>query len=162
MYSSVDDVRDALVAGGSTSDPGSPGSLGDAQIQNAIAEADGIIDGYIRSRYTVPNDPVVTTVAVSPVRWWSRTIAAWLVSLTYRNQQDVPPDEPIRLRYEQTMQFLRDVRDGLMDLPALVANDTESGDQVFVENLYQNKLFPVEEIGSADAWWPTGYVRLKS
>lgn len=161
MYSSVDDVRNALAPGGSTSDPSTPASIDEGEIVDAISEADGIINGYISSRYTVPSDPVLVAVAVSPVRWWSRNIAAWLLTLTYRKQQDVGPDEPIRLRYDQTIAFLTQVRDGQMDLGSLAANDTATGDQVFVENLYQNKLFPTEPSGGwdRDGWRVTGYVR---
>lgn len=161
MYSSVTDVRNALSPGGSTSDPGTPASLEESDILDVIAEADGIIDGYISSRYTVPEDVSVGGVAVSPIRWWSRTIAAWLVTLTYRNQQDVPADEPIRLRYEQVISFLVQVRDGAMDLGALSENTSESGDQVFVENLYETKLFPSPDYpGSKGSWQPVTWVRL--
>lgn len=160
MYSSVTDVRNALAPGGSTSDPGTPASLEETDIEDAIAEADGIIDAYISSRYTVPDDAVIPGVAVSPVRWWSRTIAAWLVTLTYRNQQDVPPDEPIRLRYEQTIAFLQQVRDGQMDLGALIANDDESGDQVYIENVYPNKLFPIEGPYVGSGWQVAKWVKL--
>lgn len=161
MYSSAQDVREALSPGGSTSDPGTPASISENEILSAISEADGIIDGYVGSRYTVPEDLTVGGVAVSPIRWWSRTIAAWLVTLTYRNQQDVPPDEPIRLRYEQTIAFLVQVRDGLMDLTSLDDITDDSVDQVFVENLYSNKLFPTEpSTKKQGSWQPVTWVNI--
>src|SRR5690242_15856794 len=47
-------------------------------IENALADADGVIDGYLRSRkptpYTVPLDPVPDVVSV-----WARWIARYLM-----------------------------------------------------------------------------------
>lgn len=164
MYSSVDDVRAALAPGGSPSNPGTAATLPEDQIISQINEADGVIDAHIGVRYNIPQDSVNSLVAVSPIRWWSRTIAAYLATLVFKQNKDVGTDEPIRLRYEEVMQFLRDVRDGKMDLNLLAGTATTDSGEVYVYNLYEGDLFTKEMfVGPIDqgGWHVSGYVKLK-
>lgn len=146
MYSSVDDVRNALAPGGSASDTGTAAAVEDNQIQDAIAEADGIISVHIASRYEIPLDMTATppgVVAVSPVRWWSRTIAAYLITLTYKRGKDVPEDEPARLRYDEVMKMLEGISKGDISLPFPASPDlpTNVSGDVFIFNMYEGNLF---------------------
>lgn len=118
-YCSVQDVREALTPGGLATDPTTGASLSDAQIQDAIAEADATIDSYIGRFYTTPviADPANTTRAPAPIWTWSRNIAAYLATLTFRRGQELPPTNPVALRYAATMTALTAVRDGKATLP---------------------------------------------
>lgn len=139
-YSSALDVRNALTPEGASTDGSTAATLSDTQITDSIAEADGLIDAYVGSRYAIVLDTTLTpNVAKGVIRWWSRTIAAYLATLTYKRNQDVPADEPIRLRYDMVMELLEKVRNGTLDLN-LVPVDNDSTD-VFVENLYEGDLF---------------------
>lgn len=140
MYSSLTDVRSALTPGG-VSDSSTAASLTDPAITDAIDEADSIIDSYIGSRYGIPQDPNDATVAVKPVRYWSRDIAAFLATLTWKKGKDVGPDEPVRIRYTAVMNLLTAIRDGkaTVNLPAPTGDQT--GDEVWVENMYDGNLF---------------------
>ena len=157
MYCTVADVRNALTPGGDASRPGgTAASLEDPQIEDAIREADGIIDMHLSLRYKVPmlelseiltddNDVEVTVtyiVGQQPARYWSRNIAAYLATLTFSRNRNMPEDEPVRLRYNQTMAQLIAVRDGRANLP-FPAPDGESpaGSDIGVFNQYEGTLF---------------------
>jgi len=141
-YSSPIDVRNALTPGAASTDPSTAGGLSDEQIDDAIAQADARINGYLPADYTVPmitleND---LQVASSPFRFWSRDIAAYLATLTYKRNKDVPLDEPVRLRYTDTMADLLAVSRGTYQLPDDGVTDGDLG-EVFVYNQYEGQLF---------------------
>jgi hypothetical protein len=159
VYSLVEDVRNALTPGGSSSDTTTAASFSDAQIEDAINEADSIIDTHISLLYDIPQDPDEALVAVEPVRWWSRDIAAYLATLTFKRSKDIPADEPIRLRFALVMSLLVAIRDGKasVELPP-----ADGGSEVVVQNLYTGYLFGPEDFGLAPAGysgpgiWPGG------
>lgn len=162
-YCTVRDVRIALTPGGVDPSASNPrgetaASLEDWQIIDAINEAEGIINTYVAKRYTItpveieevnPEDPMetwVNMVAPSPLRGWTRTVAAWLATLTYRQSKDIGEDDPVRLRYNMVMGMLSAVSKGeiFLNLP-LVGEDGESG--AYAENLYEGKLFDLMDFG---------------
>lgn len=170
-YCTVRDVRNALTPDGSVSDTATAASLDDWQIEDQINEAEGIVASYISQRYTItseeveepnPEDPEevwVSFVAPDPIRAWTRNIAAYLSALVYRKNKDLTEDDPIRLRYTLTMENLKAVRDGLMDID-LPGTET-GGSVVHVENLYEGDLFGMEDVGlgyvgssSSQRLWP--------
>jgi phage gp36-like protein len=155
VYSSIADVRNALAPDGSSTDPATAAGLSDQQVTDGIHEADGIVDSYIGSRYAIAQDATLPAVAVSPVRWWSRTIAAYLLTLTFKRNQDVIEDDPVRQRYAEVMKFLEMVRAGTLDLP-LTPVDNDTAD-VFVQNQYEGDLFTPAHFGLAPGQrvrWP--------
>lgn len=146
MYSTVDDVRDALAPGGSNA-ANTAASLEDVQIRNAIEEADSTIDSYLLRRYSIPQEDTeaggqVVKVAVPPVRWYSRNIAAYLATLTWRRGKDIGEDDPVRLRYRDTVDLLRRVQANEADLsslpPFVPPNQTSD---VLALNAYEGTLF---------------------
>lgn len=156
-YCTVRDVRLALTPSGDPADGSTGAGLPDWQIEDAINEAEGTINAFIATRYSIitievdevnPEDPLETwvwTVAPSPIRGWTRDIAAYLCALTYRRNKDLAEDDPIRLRYNMVLGFLLAVRDRQMDI-SLPVNETD--DQgVHVENLYEGDLFSLEDFG---------------
>ncbi len=160
-YCTLRDVRAALTPGASSTDIETAAGFDDWQIEDGIEEAEGIVNAHVLSRYTIPTgeveveDPenpgntLVWVVAPSPVRGWTRDIAAWLVTLTHRKSKDIGEDDPVRLRYLMVMGMLEDIRDRKSSLPGSVFPPAEedSVSAVFVENLYEGKLFDPEDFG---------------
>lgn len=149
MFSSVNDVRNALTPGGDTNydDVSTAAGLPTDQLVDAIEEADSTIRTYIGGSYQIPQSPDDASVAVQPVRFWSRNIAAWLANLTYMGSKDVSPDDPVRLRYNETMAILISIRDGKSRPPlepVPVSSSGGGGSAVF--NLYEGNLFGPEDV----------------
>lgn len=163
-YCTVRDVRTALTPNAvetAEERPETAAGLPDWQIEDAILEAEGVVNSYIATRYTItpidvtneanpdadppaPFDPFKT--APSPLRGWTRDIAAYLATLTHRQNKDIGDDDPVRLRFNLVMGFLKDVRDRSMNLPLPVADATD--DQgVYVENLYEGRMFGLDDVG---------------
>lgn len=160
-YCSLRDVRAALTPGALATDKETAASFADWQIADAIEEAEGIVNAHVLSRYTIPTEEVeepnpddpsetwVWVVAPSPVRGWTRDIAAWLVTLTHRKSKDIGEDDPIRLRYLMVLGMLEAIRDYKGSLPGSIfpPADEDSTASVHVENLYEGKLFDAEDFG---------------
>jgi phage gp36-like protein len=144
VYCSVADVRLALTPAGVATDDATGATLNDDGIEDAIAEASGTVDAYIATRYTIEMDG---DVATAPVRYWTRTIAAYLAHLTQKRNRDVVPDDPIRLRYTATIAMLEAVRDGKANLPLEPAENDDVGEGA-IFNLYPDPpLFDMEDVG---------------
>lgn len=162
MFCAIHDVRLAL-APVLTPDnnPGdTPAKMEDFQIVDAIREAEGTVMTYIGSRYVVNEETVneqveydneLTTktfdVAPQPVRSWTRNIAAWLLSLTHRRSKDISEDDPIRLRYNATMDMLKEVQKRTIDLglPGVPVGVDDNAVAIF--NQYEGTLFGLEDTG---------------
>lgn len=151
MYSSPIDVRNALTPGATSVDPTTGAGLSDEQIDDAIRQADSRINGYLPTGYVVPTETVENglVVAIAPFRYWSRDIAAYLATLTYKRNKDVPQDEPVRLRYTDAMGDLILVSRGTFELPAMPSNPTALVGDVFVYNQYEGRLFGPEDFALA-------------
>lgn len=169
MYSTAYDVRLALTPGASATDLETAAHLTNSQIEDAINEADGVINTYISQWYTVvlatvenpepvpdpipdPPPPAEVQVAPAPVRAWSRDIAAYLATLTFFKNKEVTEDDPVRQRYLMVLGMLRDIRDrkSILDPDVFPPNpDTANGQGVTVVNTYEGKLFGPEDFGLA-------------
>lgn len=161
-YASTLDVRAALSPGAETSDTGTASDLPDWQLQDAIDEAQAIVDGYLNNRYQIPvsdidvvnpNNPLETwvfEVAAAPVRSWTRDIAAYLATLTYRRGKDLGADDPIRLRYGLVRDLLGQAQDGTIILP-FPTNDTDVSGRVEIFNLYDGVMFTLDDLGLGTA-----------
>ena len=147
MYSSVYDVRNALTPGADPADKSTAAGLDDGQLADAIVEADSTVNSYLPDDYTVAlttvqqgTPPVDAEVGTQPVRFWSRDIAAYLATLTFKRNKNVPDDDPVRLRFNLAMDALRAVRAGKINLPV----DASASDDVLglsIYNLYEGTLF---------------------
>lgn len=159
-YCSVRDVRLALTPSALPDDEGQTGTeLPDWQIEDAIEEAEGTINAVLLSRYVItpfeievvnPENPLETwvfMVAPSPVRGWTRDIAAYLVALTFRKNRDLAEDDPIRLRWLMVKGLLDDVRDGKLRLDLPIPSEPLTDQGVHVVNLYDGKLFDLSDVG---------------
>lgn len=176
-YATIRDVRLALTPSADSNDLTTAASLPDWQIEDALLEAEGVVNAYVLARYSIPtgeveetnpSDPLETwvwVVAPSPVRGWTRDIAAYLATLTFRKHKDLTKDDPVRLRYLMVLQMLEDVRDLRASLPPIFppAEDPDGGvPGVYVANLYEGTLFGPEDFGlgyagqvqSPQVYWP--------
>jgi hypothetical protein len=172
-FCTVRDVRLALTPNAVEEEVARPETAAyfqDYQIEDAILEAEGIVAAHIAARYTIvtgeveeinPEDPLETwvwVVAPSPIRAWTRDVAAYLASLTFHRHKDIEEDDPIRLRFKMVMDNLIAVRDRKMNIDLPPIGDGTSG--VFVINQYEGKLFGLEDVGleyegrSAQRIWP--------
>lgn len=126
-YSTPLMVREALAPGLWASDPvpdpanptGTAADLDDTQLADAIAEADSTINTFLSGRYDIPFKPQIPPGAndLHPIDYWSRNIAAYNATLTYRGSQDFSEQDPIARRYNATMVALTATRDGKATVP---------------------------------------------
>lgn len=151
-YSSPYDVRNALTPGGLTDDVETAAGLSDDQLKDAIAEADSAINAVLNGRVLVPGvsvtqGSVVVVVAPAPLRYWSRDIAAWLATLTFKRNKDVTANDPVRQRYDFAMAQLAKIASGeyaLPDPPFTPVPGT-GGDGITIVNLWDGDLFGGED-----------------
>lgn len=155
-YSTPAMVRQALVPSSDGSMPttvtNTAADLPDAQLQDAINEADSIIDGYIGRFYAVP----VTGEAIPhPVDYWSRNIAAYNATLTYRESQDFADQDPVARRYTATMAALQSVSKGeiQLQLPRQTGDSRAAGADSPI-NPYEGDLFTPEDFDLRPAYDP--------
>jgi phage gp36-like protein len=78
----------------------------DAIIDDAIAEASSLVDGYVGGPYA-SNDFVPGLI-----QYWTRDVAAYLATLTWRKSKDLTPEDPVVLRYNTVTTMLTDVMNG--------------------------------------------------
>lgn len=113
----------------------------DTQLNDAIAEADSVIDGYIGAYYKTPVDG-----APHPIDYLSRNIAAYNATLSYRKGQDLADQDPVIRRYNGSIAFLTLVSTGKAKLAGIPENsDSTDGSGVVsvgkAFNVNQNPLF---------------------
>ncbi len=90
-----------------------------ARIEDAIARAGSLIDGYLQPRYTLPLEAAL--VAGSNLRQAAVDIARWLMTPGKASDE-------LRDRYDRHLRWLRDVSDGRVSLgPADTGVATPSG-----------------------------------
>jgi phage gp36-like protein len=160
-YSTPAMVRQALVptSDGSPPDPltHTAADLSDAQLLDAISEADATIDGYIGGHYAVPVAPV-SGVIPSPLAYWSRTVAAYLATCTYRQSLDFADTDPVARRYNAVMSALNAVSTAKMvlQLPSNESGNASSGAGApvnpYVGDLWTPDDFSVNAYPATQRW----------
>lgn len=121
-YSTPALVRKALVPSSDGTVPSplshTAADLSDTILNDAIAEADSQIDGYLAGVYVTPvADGTVPGSPPHPIDYWSRNIAAYNATLTYRGSQDFGDNDPIARRYKDTETALKAVSNNKLSLP---------------------------------------------
>lgn len=168
-YSTPAMVRKAIVPSSDGLQPQVPSNtaadLSDGVIQDAITEADSLIDSYIAARYTVPVAVIATGnpgaedgadgAIPHPIDFWSRTLASYLVTCTYRGSQDFADTDPIFRRYSAVMQSLQAVSGGKANLPLPTQGGPSSGVTVgSAQNPYIGDLFTPDDFDLTPSWSP--------
>ncbi len=133
MYATFQDIIDTFgiqeVIELTNLDDSSLTTVNEVQLQKAIDHATGLINSYLQSRYSLPlveTPAVLTRLCCDIARYWLDK---------YRERQDV------RQRYEDALNFLKDLAKGLV---SLANNDSPlnagspqyfSEERVFTRNL---------------------------
>lgn len=156
-YSTPAMVRQALVPGSDgtqTTNSGTAADLDDTQLTDEIAEADAMIDSYIARYYAVPvavkiagDDEDGTDGSIPhPIDYWSRNIAAYNATLTFRKNLDFQETDPVARRYNATMTALTAVSRGqaTLQLPDNRTPNSGSGAGTPV-NPYVGNLFDARD-----------------
>lgn len=169
MFSSVIDVRTALTPGAVSGDNSTASKLEDEQIADAIAEADSRIVSYLPDGYTIPTQqvqqgegddpPPPTTLAHNLIRFWSRDIAAYLATLTFKRNKDVSENDPVRLRYNAAMADLVRVTKGELTLPEDEDPSDDGLGDVVVYNQYEGRMFGLEDFDLVSGYGHREYYR---
>lgn len=155
-YSTPALVRKALVPSSDGGEPESPthtaADLSNSQLQDAIDEADVILNGYIGGRYVTPV-ALVSGVTPHPIDYWSRNIAAYNATLTFRGSQDFTDQDPVARRYALTMEALQAVSSGrvTLEIPGNVSDTAAQGVSP-AYNPYSGTLFCVEDFDLNPGW----------
>lgn len=159
-YSTPAMVRMALVpsSNGAIPNPASntAADFSDAQLSDAIAEADALIDTYIGNRYAVPVAQAGSPLAIPhPIDFWSRTIAAYVATLTYRGSMDFTDTDPINRRYKDVLAALKDVAAGKvrLQLPENTSGNSATGVGA-VQNPYVGDLWTPDDFDVSPAQNP--------
>lgn len=159
-YSTPAMVRNALNPGTDGTAPPDPASgtgadLSDTQLNDAIAEADAVIDSYIAKYYAVPVAEIITgsdedgTVGAipHPIDYWSRNIASYNATLVVRKSLDFTDDDPVARRYNATMSALVGVSKGqaTLQLPENQTPNAATGAGAPVNPYYVGDLFDARD-----------------
>jgi phage gp36-like protein len=159
-YCSVEDVRYALAADGATQGTNTAADMDDATIADAIAEASSVVDTYVGGPYA-QGDSVPDMVI-----YWTRDVAAFLATCTYRRSKDFQSLDPVLLRYQFAISRLAGVFTGTTAMPGdqMPTADTFDG---AVYNLYPGQLIwpyqfdlfgnSVSTSGATMTGWPYRY-----
>ena len=141
-YTDASEVRKVLHPTADQTDTGTAASLSDAQLGEAIEEADQEVDGALGSLYATPFSPTPPLLARV-----SRDIAAFLATLTHRKGSPIDRDDPVRLRHDRAQQILGQARAGQFDVSDVAPVDTERESAV-VNPLYgDTSLFSLSDFG---------------
>jgi phage gp36-like protein len=167
-YCTPELVRLALVPTSNGAQPDPPSNtaadLTDAQLIDAIAEAQALVDGYLRARYATPVEPTGDpAVFHSTIVYWTRNLALYEATNTYRGSMDYSDSDPVARRYKATMEALKDVAAGkiVLDLPGVGggSSDTGAGSVDPAINPYVGELFGPDDwlqesnLGTTTPWY---------
>jgi phage gp36-like protein len=91
------------------------GAIDEGVVDRAIADTDGMIDGYLRARYVTPLAEVPPQVADAALAIAFYKLHRW------------EPDTKVRRDYEDAMRALREIANGTIHLTAETIQPTASG-----------------------------------
>jgi phage gp36-like protein len=113
MYCAPSDVRNALAPDGASGGTNTAADLDDPSIIDAINEASSVVDSYVSGPYDTSIGDVIPTV----ISFWTRDIAAYYATLTWRKSKDLTPQDPVTLRYQAALAGLEGIAAGTVSIP---------------------------------------------
>lgn len=143
-YVTIRDLRLALTGVTDPSvatDYSTAASLPDANLNDAIDEAESVVDNYLRGRYIVPVSDA------TPIFYLARDIAAYKATLTWKRNEPMIADDPVQLRYDAAMTDLTAIRDGKLILTIPVQDQDSPVVYADVINPYGGTLFNPWDFG---------------
>jgi phage gp36-like protein len=116
MYCTLSDIKKVLPEKAlvSLTDDEGLGQINASRVDEAISQADGEIDAYIGSRYSVPLSSVPAVI-----RRCSCDITIYILYKRY--EEDIP--ETREMSYKDAIRVLTRIADGKMELPVTVTSD---------------------------------------
>lgn len=154
-YCTPDDVRQVLSPGGDADDDTTAASLSDDDLTDAIDRSTGIVNTYLSTRFKTP-----IPVELDPddmLKTWVSVLAAYDATLVYSKGMDIGADDPIRLRFGQVMDMLKDIRDGKIIPPWPGPDPVTGAGEVTIVNRYQGDMFDLRDFDIHDARRPYGW-----
>lgn len=156
MYATPDDVRKVLSPTGAEGDMQTAAGYPDAVLADAIKRAEAKVHTYLAKRYTIPVD-VAKYDTDGVLNDWTSVIAAFFATLTFSQGQDVGDDDPVRLRYNDTMKTLDRIQSGNLS-PAWPIESTNDTNNMTVVNRYAGSdLFQPRDFDLGDSRRPYGW-----
>jgi len=139
-YGTASDLRDVLVPRG---DPlsNTAASMDDIQLEEAIVDAMGLVDGYTGTAFDDQDVPrLVKTLTLH--------IAAYFATMTYRKNVELSQRDPIVLRYQNALQILAAIQQGIISIEPYVEDQPGvSPSDSFAQNPYTGNLFDLQTFG---------------
>lgn len=136
LYCAPADVRKAAYPDGSGAQEtgtGTVADMADDALNDAITQASGVVDANLGGSYPDGSTPP------GIVKFWTRDIALYLATLTFRKNQELSADSPVRLRYQAALL-------GLQKTPPLVPEPVVTSDQAASKDVLP-QLFPYQQVG---------------
>lgn len=115
-------------------DDDNTGSVNDSIVDGAIIDSEGLVDGYLASRYTTPLSTVPNIIKAFTV-----DVAIYRI---YGRREGAPED--VEKRYNDARQFLKDVSKGVVTLGVKVPAPENSGSQVDIKS--DDRIFNRENL----------------
>lgn len=155
MYAMPDDVRKVLSPNGEPDDLQTAAGYSDAILSDMIKRAEAKVHTYLAKRYTIPVD-AVTFDQDGILCDWTAVIAAYFATLAFSQGQDVGQDDPVRLRYNDTMKTLDRIQSGNLS-PAWPIESTNTTNDLTVVNRYNGEMFTPDDFDLGDSRRPYGW-----
>lgn len=155
MYATPDDVRAVLSPNGAQGGLESAAGFSDTILAGHIGRAEAKVHTYLAKRYALPvNVAVYDTDGV--LLDWTSVIAAYFATLTYAQGQDVGENDPVRLRYNDTMKTLDRIQSGNLS-PAWPLESENTTNDITIVNRYEGDLFRPDDFDLGDSRRPVGW-----
>ena len=129
-----------------TADTSSASSMSDAELQEAIDEAQTEVDAKLAARYTVPFSSIPPIVEKL-----TRDIAAWLATLVFRRGDPIDPNDPVQLRYNRAQANLLSIQSGKTELTTTTGPVSEDTAVPEVVNQFDGDLFTPDDFALGPA-----------
>jgi phage gp36-like protein len=121
--------------------------MDDTTIQDAINEASSVVDSYVGGPYA-PTDSVPDMVV-----YWTRDVAAFLATCTWRKSKDFQAMDPVLLRYQQALGRLAGIFAGTTNMPSNQLPTTDVYEGSVVNPIPMTLFYPWQ----FDLWGRGGY-----
>jgi phage gp36-like protein len=139
LYTSIADLRDALAPRGKQDDA-TAANLSNAELADAITEAQQQIDAQLAQRYTVP----FVQGSIPPlIAQLTRDLAAHSATLVHRRNHPLVENHPVLLRYRRAAELLAKLAKGEAEIPAV----SSAVEQPNAYNAYDGSLFELDNFG---------------
>lgn len=138
-YCTLDDIKKAIPEVNiiQLTDDENLGTVNQARVDDAIAYADQMIDGYLRGRYSLPLSPVPGLI--------NKLSVDLAIFHLYSRRLELEMPQVMMERYKNAVKVLEQVQKGLITL-GIEAVDTGPGQGYYKTNNSLSKIFKNEDL----------------